>query len=160
MFLIPNKDHLCPFCGNNLGKPTRKKQCPKCGNVVFVRTIPSTRKQVWVSEEGRNKIEAEWTEYFEKQSKQEAIKMQKDWFVDNRNKLNQFRKEGIVKTFKIYSCEDDMVCPICSANHGKIIPIESAEVGKNLPPFKDCQNSEKNPYRCRCYFTPEDISIN
>jgi|Deesub1362A_J573_1020465.scaffolds.fasta_scaffold17422_2 DNA-directed RNA polymerase subunit RPC12/RpoP len=50
---------ICPYCKRDLDKaPKRKKKCPHCGNFIYVRTSPSTRKKVLVTEEEAEKIDA------------------------------------------------------------------------------------------------------
>lgn len=51
----------CPYCGCVLEeKPTRKKKCPECGKPIYVRTLPSTREKVLVTESRASEIEEEW----------------------------------------------------------------------------------------------------
>lgn len=52
---------VCPYCKKALDKvPQRKKKCPFCKNFIYVRTSPSTRKRVLVTEDEAKKIELEW----------------------------------------------------------------------------------------------------
>lgn len=51
----------CPYCGTVLDPPPkRKRKCPSCGQYVFVKTRPSDRQRVLVTEDEAKKIEAEW----------------------------------------------------------------------------------------------------
>ncbi|MDP2982416.1 MAG: hypothetical protein Q8O92_03700 [Candidatus Latescibacter sp.] len=52
---------ICPYCKNILEqKPTRKKKCPFCNNFIYVRTLPTNKKKVLVTENDAKKIEMEW----------------------------------------------------------------------------------------------------
>jgi hypothetical protein len=52
----------CPYCGVILEKiPQRKTKCLSCLNYIYVRTRPSDRQRVLVTEEGAKKIDDEWT---------------------------------------------------------------------------------------------------
>ena len=52
----------CPYCGSILNKPPqRKAKCPFCGNFMYVRTLPTTRQRVVVTESRAKEIEDEWT---------------------------------------------------------------------------------------------------
>lgn len=43
---------ICPACGIKLDvTPSRKKKCPSCNQFMFVRTIPSDRKQYLVTKD-------------------------------------------------------------------------------------------------------------
>lgn len=53
----------CPYCKKILEKKlSRKKACLHCGKFIFVRTKPSDRKQVLVTKEEADRIDAEWRE--------------------------------------------------------------------------------------------------
>ena len=50
----------CPYCNALLERmPERKKKCPSCGRYIYVKTRPSDRLRVLVTEEGAKQIEAE-----------------------------------------------------------------------------------------------------
>ena len=68
--------------------------------------------------------------------------------------LAAWKASGVVKTLKYYSADDANVCAACKAHHGGVVSIWDAEIGANLPPLPDCSSR-----RCRCYFRPEDVSI-
>lgn len=54
----------CPYCNEILKpKPKRKKKCPFCGNYIYVRTSPTTRKKLLLTEQGTKDIEKEWGKY-------------------------------------------------------------------------------------------------
>lgn len=80
--------------------------------------------------------------------------MNLDFFEIAQNNLSEWRKSDCVKTLKIFTVDDDKVCEICGPQHNKIIPIEFAKVGVNLPPFPQCRHG------CRCYFRPDKIEVN
>lgn len=51
----------CPSCGHELKKtPKRKTKCPFCGEFMLVRTRPSDRAKVLVTEEQADQIDLEW----------------------------------------------------------------------------------------------------
>jgi len=48
----------CPYCKQVLKQiPQRKKQCPFCKKYIHVRTLPSTRKRILVTEDDARKID-------------------------------------------------------------------------------------------------------
>lgn len=60
---IGNVDDVCPHCSRPLTKRPRKKaKCPYCGNFILVRTRPTDRKRVLVTEHQAREIEAQWNE--------------------------------------------------------------------------------------------------
>lgn len=51
----------CPNCLDPLDKmPGRKKQCPHCGEFMYVRTRPTDKQRVVVTERGASEIDSEW----------------------------------------------------------------------------------------------------
>lgn len=49
----------CPYCGQVLPKrPSRKRKCPFCKEMIYVRTDPETREKVITTEEGAHQIDA------------------------------------------------------------------------------------------------------
>jgi len=49
----------CPYCGELLPrKPERKRKCPFCKEVIFVRTDPETHEKIITTEEGAREIAA------------------------------------------------------------------------------------------------------
>jgi len=59
--LLGNTDPVCPYCSKALDKiPSRKTKCPHCGNYMYVRTRPSDRKRVVVTEQDAVKIDEQW----------------------------------------------------------------------------------------------------
>jgi len=79
-----NVDPVCPYCKGTLAKkPGRKKQCPHCGNYIYVRTRPVDRKKVLVTEAQTQTIEEQWTivngthdEYLARKRNYEITKLQ------------------------------------------------------------------------------------
>ncbi len=59
--LLGNTEPVCPYCSKGLDKmPSRKKRCSHCGNYMYVRTRPSDRKRVVVTEQDAVKIDEQW----------------------------------------------------------------------------------------------------
>ncbi len=57
----PRSDPVCPHCRGLLTqRPKRKKKCPLCGRYIFVRTTPTTRERILVTEEEAERIDEEW----------------------------------------------------------------------------------------------------
>jgi DNA-directed RNA polymerase subunit RPC12/RpoP len=51
----------CPYCGASLEKvPQRKTKCPSCGHLIYVRTRPSDKEQLLVTEDMAKQIDSEW----------------------------------------------------------------------------------------------------
>ncbi len=60
--LIGNVEPVCPYCNQQLPRrPGKKCKCPHCGSFIYVRTRPSDRKQVLVTEEQAGRIEEQWS---------------------------------------------------------------------------------------------------
>lgn len=58
---VGNTDAICPHCNRALEKkPGRKKKCPHCGQFIYVRTRPSDRQQILVTEAQAELIEEQW----------------------------------------------------------------------------------------------------
>jgi len=60
---VGNLDDICPHCSKRLTKwPQRKTKCPFCGKYILVRTRPTDRQRVLVTEKQAEEIEAQWNE--------------------------------------------------------------------------------------------------
>ncbi|OGN90711.1 MAG: hypothetical protein A2158_03860 [Chloroflexi bacterium RBG_13_46_14] len=58
---LGNTEPTCPYCSQSLVKmPGKKTKCPSCGKFMYVRTRPSDRKRVIVTEQDAAKIEEQW----------------------------------------------------------------------------------------------------
>jgi hypothetical protein len=58
---IGRLDAICPYCGAALDKfPGRKKKCPTCSKYIYVRTRPSDRRKVLVTEDEATEIEIQY----------------------------------------------------------------------------------------------------
>ena len=88
-----HREILCPYCNNSLEQePKKKKQCPHCKNFIYVRTSPSTRKKILVTEEGTKEIEKEWNKYHNKNNclrNLESYRVTEDDFKLHKNKLSK-----------------------------------------------------------------------
>ncbi len=59
--VIGNAEPVCPYRNYRLDRmPSRKTRCPGCGNHLYVRTRPSDRKKVLVTEADAAEIEELW----------------------------------------------------------------------------------------------------
>jgi len=67
--------------------------------------------------------------------------------------LAAWTRSGVVKTLMCYSAQDDDVCQTCREHQGRIVKIDEATIGLNIPKFDGC-----SCIQCRCYFRPWDIS--
>jgi len=60
---MPSNQH-CPYCCFQfLRMPTRKRKCPSCHNLVYVKTRPSNRQKQLVTESQAVTIDREWKKY-------------------------------------------------------------------------------------------------
>ena len=58
---IGNTDPKSPYCNHILDKkPAQKKKCPNCGNYMYVRTRPSDREKILVTETQIPLVERRW----------------------------------------------------------------------------------------------------
>lgn len=56
-----NANVVCPHCKEILKeKPTRKKKCPFCKKDIYIRTSPSTKEKVLVTESEAKKIDVKY----------------------------------------------------------------------------------------------------
>lgn len=88
----------CPYCGHELAKvPGRKTKCPFCGEFMYVRTRPSDRARVVVTEAQAAEIEAEWARPYleaeerrreENASKLAEYKANRDWGLYRNARLD------------------------------------------------------------------------
>ena len=73
----------CPYCKKQQIKiPGRKKKCEFCGEFIYVRTRPSDRKKVLVTEKQVGDIERQWAEYHHLD---EWIRRLSQWGITEKN---------------------------------------------------------------------------
>jgi hypothetical protein len=59
--VVGETDPICPCCEIALERmPGRKKKCPGCGEFIYVRTRPSDRQRILITEEQIPLIEELW----------------------------------------------------------------------------------------------------
>jgi hypothetical protein len=82
---IGNIDAVCPYCKKILEhKPGSKKKCSFCGNFIHVRTRPSDKQRVLVTEAQAEQIEEQWSIV---NGTHDAYVDQKRQFADEKAKL-------------------------------------------------------------------------
>lgn len=60
-----NSKSICPYCKIELEqKPSRKKKCTSCEKYIYLRTSPSTRKKLLVTEDEAKDIDIEWEKQY------------------------------------------------------------------------------------------------
>jgi hypothetical protein len=113
---------------------------------------------MWVKEEDLPVIAKEWADEMLRRDTEERRKTGVESLHLARNNIREWVKSGVVKSLKLYTAEDEAVCDVCGQMHGKVFPIQTPEqinfVIDNAH-IKGC----KNPIGCRCYWRPEEISI-
>ena len=152
---------LCPYCDGELSPPTRKRSCPHCQRTIFARMRPNHPK-AWVRKEDLPVIVKEWADAMSKAAAQDPSI---NPIHANRDNLRAWVKTGTVKSVKVLTAEDDIVCQNCERWHRKVLPITTPEeinpvmnlVGTIV---RECSNVGRNAKcGCRCYWRPEEISI-
>lgn len=129
----------CPHCNALLEPiPQRKKRCPSCGQQIFVRTRPSDRQRILVTELGAKQVDDEWAKIREEKAK--AIRA--DIVDANLAALRRYKGEGITRV-EIYPAPD--ACSVCTTWAG-VYPITRVP----LLPIPGC----RNPNGCRCTYLP------
>jgi len=89
------------------------------------------------------------------QCRQHALEFQKELVRDFAKRLDS---SGVpmIKSIKLYTADDALVCDNCKQLHGRSFPIvkpEEISLAMENNQIKMC----KNPI-CRCYWRPEKIS--
>jgi len=115
-----------------------------------------------VKEEDLPRITKEWTDEMLNEMLKRDIQKQKETGVEtlhlSRNNICEWVKSGTVKSLKLYTAEDEKVCKVCKEIHGKVFSIQTPAqinfVMENAH-IKGC----KNLFGCRCYWRPEEISL-
>ena len=82
---IGNFEAFCPYCNQQLQKrPSKKKECPHCGKIMYVRTRPSDEQQVLVTETQAEQIAEQWSMV---NGTHDAYLAAKNDFADEKAKL-------------------------------------------------------------------------
>ena len=115
---------VCPYCKKVLEqKPQRKKKCPFCKNFIYVRTLPSTRSKILVTEDEAKKIDLEW----------EKVNFRNKWLSN----LKQYRitekdfgihKDKLSKKFGQEASDRDVIWSIFNELLTKIRDLHSLKM--------------------------------
>lgn len=59
---LGNLETICPNCSQYLGKrPGKKAKCPQCGQFIYIRTRPSDKQRVLVTEAQAKEVDEQWS---------------------------------------------------------------------------------------------------
>jgi translation initiation factor 1 (eIF-1/SUI1) len=65
----------CPYCGVSLEKkPQRKKKCPECKEIIYVKRQPNSKEKELVTKEESDLFEMEWDKLHKKHEFDDLIK--------------------------------------------------------------------------------------
>jgi hypothetical protein len=117
---------------------------------MFVRTRPKDRARVVVTKIEADKIEKEWAvhTYYDPVA---TAKRMEDFIQNSLDTVKNWQALGI-KEFKCITSGRNTVCQFCADQHGKIVSLDKAKIGLNLPPFYGCLNYQI--IGCCCGFSP------
>lgn len=83
----------CPYCNFELEKfPKEKKKCPRCGNFIFVRTSPISKKKILIREDQISEIENQQEEVWQQNNLNRLIgrfKADSERFEEAKTKLQK-----------------------------------------------------------------------
>jgi len=170
----------CPHCSVNLDPaPKRKTKCPSCGNDIYIRTDPISKKQLLLKGEDAfsldivksSQIEKKYQEAKKKASKNQSIRTTVWGLLNSREQarllfmlgenyfplLQESMKEslrgemqsGVMTHVKILSGRDDRTCEKCKSQDGMVFTIKEAI--EKMPLLVKCDNGEM----CRCVYLYE-----
>jgi len=146
----------CPYCGGELPSPTRKQECPHCKKTIFVRTRPN-QAQARVRQEDLLAISKEWADEMLRRENKAREKTGIEGLEIARHNIREWVRSGVVRSLKLITAPEN-VCDVCKQMNKKIFPIKTREqivFAMDNTHVKNCQN----PLGCRCYWRPEEISI-
>ena len=154
--MVVVKIDSCPYCNKKLKKiPSRKSKCEYCQKFIYVRTRPSDRKIVLVSEEELKIIESEWNKHYEEKNKswfeKHGKNSQENYEIKKKSKrysLEKFKEAGL-KYVKCVAKSDDRVCKECNKLADKEFEIDMLlRTDKNrLPLHEGCRCSYKISFK-------------
>ena len=83
----------CPYCHKTLAKmPKAKKKCPECGQIMYIKSLPTDRKKRLIREEQLADIEEQWAHYYRSKKVQEYMRM---------NNISTSRYDQIYESLKL-----------------------------------------------------------
>lgn len=98
----------------------------------------------------------------------EAVAKTETFYIANEASREAYRQSGVVQSVRWYTAEDELVCPFCGPQNGKIIGINEVFFKKGEVLEASGQKLKLN-YRtidvpplhtnCRCFIRPEGIDI-
>lgn len=145
---IGNLDDECPYCSALLEKrPQKKTKCPHCGNFIFVRTRPTDRKRVLVTENQAMEIEDQWDEIH---SMPEIRIQKKNGFEQEKEKLTRKFGRAPSDNDVIWSLLNKELIQHASAGHWGLYRNALFEMGEVLR-AESKSASALNKYYEVCY---------
>ena len=94
---IGNIESICPNCGKALEiRPSKKKNCPECGRLIYVRTRPSDKEKVLVTESQAEQIEEQWS----------IVDGTHEFYLAEKKALEDLKREMIAKLGRVPSDND------------------------------------------------------
>jgi hypothetical protein len=91
---------ICPYCHAFLLKrPERKSKCKSCGKSIFVKSLPTTRERVLVTEDQARAIDAEWTAHYQSRAIEHWLNrydLRVDVFRERRAARHDIRDRDII----------------------------------------------------------------
>lgn len=102
-------DPICPYCHQALvKKPAQKKKCPRCGNFIYVRTRPSDRQKILVTEDQIPLVEEQWTQYYEQKEK-ERLQSNPEYRSMEAKFRKKWGKEPSVRDVRLALCNEHLI---------------------------------------------------
>jgi len=104
---------ICPYCKKELEKrPQRKKKCPFCHNFIYVRTLPTTREKVLVTEEQAQRIQKEWDRIWRRNKWLDTLKtygITEKTFESHKKSLSNKWKQDAADSDVIWSLFNELL---------------------------------------------------
>ena len=133
----------CPYCNIILEKrPERKKKCPSCGKYIFVKTLPTTREKVLVTESQAEEIEQQWKSLYEYKKWMEILSshgVKDSNYESEKQQLSTKLKREVADLEVVYSLFEKLVHETNDYSDLKSINYEMAllleEEGRNFKPY-------------------------
>jgi predicted RNA-binding Zn-ribbon protein involved in translation (DUF1610 family) len=137
----PYDRDTCPSCEARLDPlPKAKKNCPTCGQPIYVRSGPSGMRYL-LRESDLNAHEARWDSYNDARFAADALGPNGEAARTTAESIRQYKVLGVLRVL-VYRSDD--ACPACAG-----VPPECTIDNAPPIPVPGCTNEI-----CRCVISP------
>ncbi len=107
----------CPYCACDLGKyPARKKKCSNCGEIIYPRNDPESKKRMLVTQHRADEIEAYWSEKYPPSPPRDEEAIYQEGLIREKERMVKYEEiRDFCQGVELMVIHDNLTCERCEA---------------------------------------------